>query len=95
VQEAGEHPGAPNGPLHSAGDTWWNVAWIPLTEDGNGNHHFLDLTPLNAGRILRFSEWHEPEWSVVAPSFRAWLAGFADDLERGAYDVEDYGPTPR
>jgi cell wall assembly regulator SMI1 len=79
-------------PVHGARDRWWNVAWIPLTEDGNGNHHYLDLRPSHGGRIVR---WQEGDWAVAAPSFHAWLARLADDLERGAYFVESYGPTPR
>src|SRR5262245_40613636 len=25
-------------PVHRAGAPWWDAAWVPLTEDGNGNH---------------------------------------------------------
>jgi cell wall assembly regulator SMI1 len=86
--EAGDYADTPRSPVHYIGDTWWNTAWVPLTEDGNGYHHFLDLSPPNDGRILRWDVWG---WTVVAPSFCDWLEAFADDLERGVYLVEDYG----
>jgi cell wall assembly regulator SMI1 len=84
-------PGPPRVPLDEVHDLYWNAAWVPLTEDGNGNHHFLDLTPAGRGRILRYSEWCQTRWSVAAPSFRDWLAGFAAELECGIYVVEPYG----
>jgi cell wall assembly regulator SMI1 len=79
-------------PVHGSGDAWWNTAWIPLTEDGNGNHHYLDVSQAGGGRIVRYNEG---DWALVAPSFGDWLKTFADDLDRGAYVVEDYGPSPR
>jgi cell wall assembly regulator SMI1 len=74
----------PDGPIR---DDWWNPRWIPLTYDGSGNHHCLDLSPAPGGKegqiILM---WHDdPTRSIVARSFKAWLEGFARDLETGEY----------
>jgi cell wall assembly regulator SMI1 len=48
-------------------DEWWIPAWIPVTHDGSGNHHMLDLAPGPGGKhgqILSF--WHdEPRRTVV------------------------------
>lgn len=66
---------------------WWNPAWIPLTYDGAGNHHCLDLAPTAGGQIGQIiSMWHDAdERTLIAPSFRAWLNQFANDLEADIY----------
>lgn len=54
---------------------WWIPEWIPITYDGAGNHHVLDLAPAEGGthgQILSF--WHDdPARTVVAKSFLEWL----------------------
>jgi cell wall assembly regulator SMI1 len=54
---------------------WWIPEWIPLTYDGAGNHHVLDLAPAKGGKygqILSF--WHDDApRTVVAKGFLAWL----------------------
>jgi cell wall assembly regulator SMI1 len=76
--------GDPQGPIRA---DWWHPAWIPLTHDGSGNHHMLDLSPApggTLGQILEF--WHDdPTRRVLAPSFAVWLDRFADDLNAGRY----------
>lgn len=32
---------------------WWSPRWIPLTSDGGGNHHCLDLGPGHGALIFR------------------------------------------
>lgn len=68
-------------------EDWWHARWVPLTHDGAGNHYCLDLNPGPKGRAGQIIQmWHDDsERSVVAPSYRAWLAAFADALEAGAY----------
>ena len=70
---------------------WWHPAWIPLTYDGGGNHHCLDLAPGPHGAPGQIIEmWHdEGSRPVVAPSFEDWLAGFADALEAGELAFSD------
>jgi cell wall assembly regulator SMI1 len=39
---------------------WWHPAWIPLTYDGMGNHHCLDLAPGPGGAVGQVIEmWHD------------------------------------
>jgi cell wall assembly regulator SMI1 len=87
LRQQGTFKGAestPEGPIKT---DWWNVRWIPFTHDGGGNHQCLDLDPApggNAGQVINFD--HEVgATGVLAPSFRAYLAAFADDLEAGCY----------
>ena len=81
----------PRGPIVA---DWWHPKWIPLTYDGSGNHHSLDLAPAPGGTVGQIIiMWHDDaERPLVAPSFRAWLEQFADGLEQGDYSYSDeYG----
>ncbi len=72
---------------------WWNECWIPLTYDGSGNHHCLDMAPTAAGTPGQIiTMWHDSgDREVVAGSYRIWLENFAADLENGVYVyAEDY-----
>jgi cell wall assembly regulator SMI1 len=74
-------------------DDWWNASWIPITYNGCGDHHCVDLAPGPggvAGQIIAM--WHDDAArSLVAPSLGAWLRQYADGLERGTYVYsEDY-----
>ena len=73
---------------------WWLPRWIPVTEDGAGNHHILDLDPApggTAGQVVTF--FHDSgRREVVASSFDEFLADFASRLERGMCEVA-YSPT--
>jgi cell wall assembly regulator SMI1 len=70
---------------------WWNARWIPLTYDGSGNHYCADLDPApggTAGQIITM--WHdEATRALIVPSFGAWLAAFAADLDAGHYAYDD------
>jgi cell wall assembly regulator SMI1 len=74
-------------PQGSIKTDWWNVRWIPFTHDGGGNHQCIDLDPApggEVGQVINFD--HEVgATEVLAPSFRVYLAAFADDLEAGCY----------
>lgn len=54
---------------------WWNAGWIPMTYDGSGNHHCLDLDPGDGGvhgQIITM--WHDDAVrNVVAGSFYGFL----------------------
>ncbi len=68
---------------------WWIPEWVPVTYDGAGNHHVLDLAPAPGGthgQILSF--WHDDdERTLVAKSFLGWLEGAAwGDAEGGDRD---------
>jgi cell wall assembly regulator SMI1 len=56
---------------------WWIPEWVPVTFDGAGNHHVIDLAPAPGGirgQVLSF--WHDDDArTVVAKSFLEFLAG--------------------
>ncbi|RBL93850.1 SMI1/KNR4 family protein [Chitinophaga flava] len=79
-------------PIASEPDTgirssWWNPLWIPITSDGFGNHLCLDLDPApegHHGQIIAL--WHDDNHrEIVASSFREWISGYIDAIERGDY----------
>jgi cell wall assembly regulator SMI1 len=81
----------PDGPIQT---DWWNPKWIPLSYNGSGDHHCLDLDPAPGGQVGQIiTVWHDWEHrEVIASNFQAWLEQFADDLESGKYSVsEEYG----
>ena len=55
---------------------WWISEWVPVTYDGAGNHHVIDLAPAPGGQLGQvLSFWHDDSpRTVVAPSFLKWLA---------------------
>lgn len=64
---------------------WWNPRWIPITGDGTGDHHCVDLSPApggTSGQVITM--WHDSgRRRVVAPAFESWLCRIADDLASG------------
>jgi cell wall assembly regulator SMI1 len=68
-------------------EDWWHPRWLPLTYDGAGDHHCLDLHPGPTGQPGQIIQmWHDDSpRPVVAPSYRDWLAAFADALDAGKY----------
>src|SRR5262249_2558784 len=71
----------------------WNVQWIPFTHDSGSNYQCLDLDPLpggNVGQVIDFDH-EEGAARVLAPSFRAYLEAFADDLEAGRFKTNSDG----
>jgi cell wall assembly regulator SMI1 len=57
---------------------WYHPGWLPLTTDGQGDHHCLDLAPAAGGRPGQVvMVWHDrAARPVVAGSLVEWL----DDL---------------
>jgi len=55
---------------------WWRAQWLPITSDGAGNHHCLDLGPTTAGhRGQVITVYHDmPARRICAPSFRTWFS---------------------
>ncbi|MFC5652714.1 SMI1/KNR4 family protein [Paenibacillus solisilvae] len=68
--------------------TWWQPAWIPLTYDGAGNHHCLDLFPADSGTSGQIiSMWHDgAERRILAGSYRQWFEYLVQTYE--ANDAE-------
>jgi cell wall assembly regulator SMI1 len=66
---------------------FWNLQWIPLTSDGGGDNHCLDLDPAEggtSGQIITMVQ-QDTRREVVATSFRNWLEEYAKKLESGEY----------
>ncbi len=78
---------------------WWNTKWVPITYDGTGNHHCVDLDPAEGGELgqMIVMMHDDPYRPVIAPNFADWLEAFAEDLETGiyVYDEEDGGVVHR
>jgi cell wall assembly regulator SMI1 len=74
-------------------ERWWHPAWIPFAKDSGGNLLCLDLDPGphgTFGQVLRFERGMGP--GPAGPSsFQAWLVGYRDGLEGGAYIVDEDG----
>ncbi len=54
---------------------WWIAEWIPVTYDGSGNHHVIDLAPAKGGTVGQILDfWHDDDpRNVVAKSLVEWL----------------------
>jgi cell wall assembly regulator SMI1 len=72
-------------------NVWWSAGWLPLTSDGQGNHHCLDLDPDSSGQrgqmIVVYSDNEVRE--VLATSFTEWLSGLMEGLEQGRFATGD------
>jgi len=83
--------GEPDGPVKP---DWYNLKWIPITYNGSGDHHCIDLDPAEGGNVGQIIEmWHdEGTRTVVATNLKEWLKEFVNALEEGEYEVSDeYG----
>lgn len=83
--------GEPDGPVKP---DWYNLKWIPITYNGSGDHHCIDLDPAEGGNVGQIIEmWHdEATRTVVATNLKEWLKEFVNALEEGEYEVSDeYG----
>ncbi len=59
---------------------WWNRRWLPISDDGVGNHFCVDLDPAQGGvpgQVILFRR-HDDIRSVVAPSLPAYLLQHID-----------------
>ena len=75
VAMAGERS-EPEGPIQT---DWWNNAWLPLTENDDGDYVCLDFAPAAGGTVGQIIDWsHElGATRVLANSFGEWLAKLA------------------
>ena len=63
-------------PAKGVQQKWWIPEWIPVTYDGSGNHHMLDLAPAKGGKLGQIvGFWHDAaERTVDGTDFLTWLA---------------------
>ena len=73
----------PTGPVKKS---WWNIKWIPIIDRG-ADYHVLDMDPAEGGHVGQVVQFfHETGADRVdAPSWQAYLSGYADGLEQGMY----------
>ena len=79
----------PTGPIRN---DIWNLGWIPLTDNGAGDHVCADLVPGEhgvIGQIIQYSHEVGPQ-RVLANSFADWLTRFTDELELGRFSYDEY-----
>lgn len=75
-----------NRELLEAGDfvlNWWRPGWVPLLENGGGDHVCLDLEGTFTGRPGQLVQhWHDWEpRTVLFPDLTAWLAAVVQVYE--------------
>lgn len=77
----------PKGPIAKVR---WDPDWIPLFDNTQGDHVFIDLNPPKGGHRGQLIDWWRMEGPkrVIAKSFRDFLERFATDIERDRYVVE-------
>ncbi|KAK2628669.1 hypothetical protein QTJ16_001772 [Diplocarpon rosae] len=66
-------------------------AWIPLVRDWGGNNLAVDLAPGPSGKwgqVILFGRDYDCKY-VVARSWSAFLATFADDLNSGKWEIDE------
>lgn len=75
-------------------DQWWRAKWVPITANGGGDHHCLDLDPTPEGKIGQIIEmWHDDENRLlIGDSFKDCFKLMVENLENGTYyTVDNYG----
>ncbi|PYH40663.1 SMI1/KNR4 family protein [Aspergillus saccharolyticus JOP 1030-1] len=78
-------------PLNAVQKAYAHPAWIPLARDWGGNHIAIDLAPGPAGKwgqVILFGRDYDCKY-VVARSWAAFLAMFADDICSGKVHVDE------
>ncbi|MGQ7889177.1 SMI1/KNR4 family protein [Paenibacillus sp. WC2504] len=75
-------------PQGGIANVWWQPAWIPLTYNGCGDHHCLDLAPANRGKNGQIiSMWHDSdERKVLAEGFKQWFGYLVQTFESNDAD---------
>lgn len=65
----------------------WNPGWVPITSDGGGYNHCVDLAPGPRGTPGQVIEMRHDDFArpLLATSFSVWVARFADALEAGQF----------
>lgn len=85
--DGGEFEGIEGKPIGPVKTNWWNPKWIPITYNGAGDHHCLDLDPAqggDGGQIIEF--WHDYEPRTrVAPNFTTWFELFVNGCATGQF----------
>jgi cell wall assembly regulator SMI1 len=72
AEKMAEERSKPAGPIR---DDYWNLRWVPLTENDCGDYVCLDFAPARGGRKGQVIEWLAREGArrVLAKDFTEWL----------------------
>jgi cell wall assembly regulator SMI1 len=64
-------------------NVWWLPGWIPITYNGCGDHHCLDLAPAKEGKIGQIIiMWHDSEErEVLAKNYKQWFEHIVQTFE--------------
>lgn len=83
-----ENVGDPDGPVKPL---WWSDKWIPFGSNSEGDYACLDFDPDPGGQVGQIISYRHDDSSRkrTAPSLKAWLESYADELEKGKYRYED------
>ena len=95
--DGGDFAGQVSGPDAGIRDDWWNPTWLPLTTNGGGDSHCLDLAPAAggvSGQVITMVH-AEAKRELAARSFGEWLAALADELAQGEWTRDDEGGIDR
>ena len=81
--EQGAFQGIESAPDDGVRNDWWNVKWMPVTQNASGDNLCIDLDPAKGGAAGQMiSVWHDaPERTILAASFQEWVERFATGLE--------------
>jgi len=74
-------------------DSWWRTGWIPFTES-DGNRFVIDLDPPKSGtkgQVFYFWNSGRHAREVLAASYADWLSQLASHLQRGRFQVDEFG----
>lgn len=76
----------PMGPIKSS---WYDRAWIPFTDNCQGDHHCMDFSPEEGGEVGQIIFWwHEKgATEIVAYTFLDWFTALAEGLASGEYSI--------
>lgn len=63
---------------------WWKPSWIPVTYNGCGDHHCMDVETGSAGRMGQIiTMWHDDEERrVLAGNYGEWFAYLVNEIEQ-------------
>jgi cell wall assembly regulator SMI1 len=77
----------PKGPIAKVE---WSPDWIPLFDNTQGDHVFMDLNPPKGGSRGQLIDWWRLDGPkrIIARSFRPLLKRLANDIEHDRYVVE-------
>jgi len=92
--DSGAFDGIASEPDEGIRADWWHSQWIPITHNGAGDHHCVDLAPDSGGtpgQVIMM--WHDSsERNLQANSFENWFEEYVHAVLSGAYAYsEDYG----